>query len=252
MPIEPNSGQYVSFTVVLSALSAVYGNGTTTTISDQDIPVVLDTGTSITYLPANVASPMFSALDAYDDSDNSGLIFVDCNYLTTDPAFTFAFQFGSSDGPTINVGINQFILNEAQALIAQGLVPPPDLPFPADQACLFGIAPTNDIYILGDTFLRAAYVVYDLENHEIALAQTNFNSTETHIVEIVSGIPDVSGVASQVTVAQTATGAGSSSSQVTGTASTSAAGMRLPAADFKAVVIVAVAGIFALLGSPTL
>jgi hypothetical protein len=54
---------------------------------------------------------------------------------------------------------------------------------------------------LGDTFLRSAYVVYDLANNEISLAQTNFNATGTNVVEIGTGtgsVPDATTVANPV------------------------------------------------------
>jgi hypothetical protein len=38
--------------------------------------------------------------------------------------------------------------------------------------------------LLGDTFLRSAYVVYDLDNNEIAMAQANLNSTDTNVQEL--------------------------------------------------------------------
>ena len=67
---------------------------------------------------------------------------------------------------------------------------------------MFGIAPSQGTTsVLGDTFLRSAYVVYDLANNEISLAQTNFNSTSSHVVEIGSGagsVPDATSVTSVI------------------------------------------------------
>ncbi|KAE8419826.1 aspartic peptidase domain-containing protein [Aspergillus pseudocaelatus] len=53
-------------------------------------------------------------------------------------------------------------------------------------ACVFGVVPiTDDSPILfGDTFLRSAYVVYDLDQQQIAIAPTRYNSEDTNIVEI--------------------------------------------------------------------
>lgn len=55
-----------------------------------------------------------------------------------------------------------------------------------NDACVFGVVPiTDDSPILfGDTFLRSAYVVYDLDQQQIAIAPTWFNSEDTNIVEI--------------------------------------------------------------------
>lgn len=39
----------------------------------------------------------------------------------------------------------------------------------------------------GDTFLRSAYVVYDIEKEEIGLAQTKFDSSSSDVVEIGKG-----------------------------------------------------------------
>ena len=62
---------------------------------------------------------------------------------------------------------------------------------------MFGIAPSQGTTsVLGDTFLRSAYVVYDLANNEISLAQTNFNSTSSHVLEIGSGTGSVPGATS--------------------------------------------------------
>ncbi|UZP41314.1 hypothetical protein NXS19_009130 [Fusarium pseudograminearum] len=64
-------------------------------------------------------------------------------------------------------------------------------------ACSFGIAPsTSQVSILGDTFLRSAYVVFDLDNNEISLAQSNFEATGSHILEISKGknaVPSATG-----------------------------------------------------------
>ena len=67
---------------------------------------------------------------------------------------------------------------------------------------MFGIAPSQGTTsVLGDTFLRSAYVVYDLANNEISLAQTNFDSKSSHVVEISSGtgsVPDATSVTSVI------------------------------------------------------
>jgi hypothetical protein len=64
--------------------------------------------------------------------------------------------------------------------------------------------------VLGDTFLRSAYVVYDLQNHEISLAATNFNATSSNILTITkeSGVPDAKGVANPATPTGTVSGGG--------------------------------------------
>jgi hypothetical protein len=41
---------------------------------------------------------------------------------------------------------------------------------------------STDYIILGDSFLRSAYLVYDLENYQIGMAATVFNSAKSNIV----------------------------------------------------------------------
>jgi len=68
--------------------------------------------------------------------------------------------------------------------------------------CIIGISPADgSTPVLGDTFLRSAYVVYDLVNNQISLAQTDFNATSSNIMEITNstGVPSATAVANAVT-----------------------------------------------------
>lgn len=54
-----------------------------------------------------------------------------------------------------------------------------------EQACELYMAPSEEI-ILGDTVLRSAYVVYDLDNYEIALAPAKYGVPENeHDYEVI-------------------------------------------------------------------
>lgn len=50
----------------------------------------------------------------------------------------------------------------------------------------------------------SAYVVYDLENNQVAIAETAFNATDTQIEEIGSNVPEAKTIVGP-TVQQTAT-----------------------------------------------
>ncbi len=116
---------------------------------------------------------------------------------------TFIFAFGGQGGPRINVSLSQFV---TPLLTRDGSVPAFN---DGREACSFGIyGAGNDPILFGDTFLRSAYVVYDLENNQIALAQARFDVEESNIEAFTAGgaIPGVETVASQVTVAQTFSG----------------------------------------------
>lgn len=210
VPVIPNSDDdvYSSFTVTLSSLTLNFTDGSTVSAVDQALPVILDSGTTLTYLPTRIAANIYDELGAVDDTSYTGLVYIDCDYLRNEQGLTFDFQFGGDEGPLVRVPVDELVLDNVKAYISQGLPLPDNVADFEDDVCSFGIQPGSGIYLLGDTFLRSAYAVYDLENNEVALAQANLNSTESNVIEITrsDGIPEVSGVASQVTAAQTATG----------------------------------------------
>lgn len=262
VPVIPDSDTdiYTSFTVTLSSLIVNYTDGSPFTAVSQAIPVILDSGTTLSYLPSRIADNIYAELGAVDDTSFSGLVYIDCGYLRNESGVTFDFQFGGDDGPLVRVPVDELVLDNVKEYIDMGLPLPPDLGF-EDDVCSFGIQPNTGVYLLGDTFLRSAYAVYDLKNNVVALAQANLNSTEQNVVEITSsGIPDVSGVASQVTATQTATGlpgTGDNNNNVpTGTVTSSpsasnseAAGIRaVPAPAWEAVAVAAFAGVAGLMG----
>ncbi|EHL01991.1 putative aspartic-type endopeptidase OPSB [Glarea lozoyensis 74030] len=74
------------------------------------------------------------------------------------------------------------------------------------RACVFGVAPAgSSTAVLGDTFIRSAYLVYDLANNEISIAQTTFNATATNVLEITTGsdsVPSATAVTNPVAASQ--------------------------------------------------
>lgn len=238
LPLEADaqSGTISSFTVAWSSLSITGQQGNTTDVTGSNFaqPVVLDSGTTLTYLPTRIANKVFEMVGAVDMSRTLGSVFIDCDYLTNNPDATLNYGFGGTGGPVIKVAMDELIF-PLTGLFDEGVTARQSLPFA--NTCAFGImnAGSNGVYLLGDTFLRSAYVVYDIDDNQVALAQTNFNSTETNIIEIqasASGIPGVSGVATGVTVSATATqpiGVGKSG---TATATSTAAAIRLSPALF--------------------
>ncbi|ETS77657.1 hypothetical protein PFICI_09719 [Pestalotiopsis fici W106-1] len=256
---EQGYDEIYSFTVPLNALSMSINGAQNDSIALSDpVPVILDSGTTLTYVPSTVVSDIYSAVGAKYAS-NYGISYIDCKYMTSD--LEFGFQFGGSDGPTIVVPADEVVFDTVDTLEEAGYDTPRGLGFDSDDACLFGILPNDEYYLLGDTFLRSAYVLYDLDNYRIAIAQANLNSTTSNVIEITNSstsLPDVTGVASQVQVTQTATGlpgvggGGLPTVTVTGTASASTSGSAgaraVPAPDWMAAVIAAVTGLGVLAG----
>jgi hypothetical protein len=172
LPIQPVDGVYAEFLITLTEISF----GGTAIASNQRVPVLLDSGTSLTYLPNAITSAIYQAVGAQYDS-SQGYAYVHCSIAQNTSTLDYTFS-----SPTISVSMSELVFpidnSRGQPLTFTD----------GSQACVFGIAPAGqDTVILGDTFLRSAYVVYDLANNEISIAQTNFNATKSNVVEVGTG-----------------------------------------------------------------
>jgi hypothetical protein len=233
LPIQQSGGEYAEFLIALTAVSL----GGTTIASDQNVAVLLDSGTSLTYLPNAITSAIYQAVGAQYDS-SQGTAYVPCSFASNTTTLDYTFT-----SPTISVTMAELVLDIA------GADGQPLYFSNGEQACVFGISPAGtSTSILGDTFLRSAYVVYDLSNNEISLAQTKFNVTTTNILEIGTGanaVPSATGVSGAAT-ASGASGAGSVAGQTAAASSKSTAAAPLKtAAPLGAVIAVGAALIFA-------
>lgn len=173
---------YDSFLVPVTSLLAVSGSGTDELTSTEfPIEVVLDSGTTLSYLPSDIAEQIWREVGATYTPD-VGLALLPCRMQNSEGHFSFGFA--GPDGPRINVSMDELVLD----LVTSG--PPPTFisgPFEGEDACEFGIQNSSKSpFLLGDTFLRSAYVVYDLVNNEIGIAQTDFNATDSNIVAFES------------------------------------------------------------------
>ena len=200
LPIQQDaqSQSITSFTVAMSSLDLRTYKGTKSLASNIALPAILDSGTTDTYLPDDLANSILKGVGAVQTKQLGNVIACDLAQRNA----SFNFGFGGSGGPTISVPIDEFVTDivtedGSQAQFDDGTA-----------ACLFGLhGAGSDPILLGDTFLRSAYVVYDLQNNQIGLANTNFNATGTDVQEFSgSSIPGVSTVASAVTVSQTFSG----------------------------------------------
>jgi hypothetical protein len=180
LPVESQSGIYSEFLITLTRLQLG-----TQKISGADLAlaVLLDTGSSLTYLPDALAQELYTAVGAVFDSQ-ANAAYIPCSAASNTTLLTFTFS-----APTIAVEMNELVIDLVTSsgrrpTFSNGVT-----------ACLFGIAPAGTgTSVLGDTFLRSAYVVFDLDNNQIALAPTKFNTTATNVVEIGTGTSAVPGV----------------------------------------------------------
>lgn len=229
VPILPDAQtqNFTSFTVGMTAVSFAFPNGTTHNASLQggSLDAVLDSGTTLSYFPDDIATPLFDALGAYTYSSlgSVGLTMVECGLANAGLELTFRFN----DSVSIVVPADEVVIDAFDSV--NGVIPPE---IPLEDPCLFGIQNSGDslpsegarqidFALLGDTFLRSAYVVYDLDNREIALAQANLNSTDTNVQELTqsSDLASFQGVEEQQESTGTSGGGGGSSGTGTGTGS---------------------------------
>jgi len=229
---------------------------------------VLDSGAMFTYLPTAPVNAIYKLLGAVVSPVSSSFIYVDCGLLspTSGIPTTVNFQFTSSTGPIISVPLNEFVFPLADyAGIADHISQLGTLPF--KNTCLLGLLgadETGGALILGDTFLRSAYLVYDQDSNSVGIAQTVFNATSSNVVDFqagASGFPVVSGVSSAATSSATGSGdtgsvTGGTTSKPTGTGgvasgtSKAAAGIaRPPPFNKRGLAVLGVVGLCSLLGA---
>ena len=197
LPIQQTQGQYVQFLISISAMSFERNGNLQNLTTALPTAAILDSGSSLTYLPDSLTNDIYNAFNVrYSRRQENAL----CNCNLANENITLDFTFTS---PIISVPIQELVIDPNIDPSEQGVVREKrQLRNGGSSTCLFGIAPSGGtLAILGDTFLRSAYVVYDLENNQISLAQTNFNSTTSNVREIGTGsnsVPDASLVSNAV------------------------------------------------------
>ncbi|KAK9372033.1 aspartic peptidase domain-containing protein [Lipomyces chichibuensis] len=192
IPMYPD--YYADFNVTLTGISVssssdangktiVYGTSDALVTDYSTIYTVLDSGTSLATLPLPILTAIVEALglsDAAQYQEQSALYEVDCSVITSDALVEFEFGGKAS----VVVTMDQFIQVLGTDDFGQDVCA---IAMQVSQS----LDPYTESYIIGDTVLRSAYVVYDLENQMIGLAQTSFNSSVTDLYSLsAGGIPN--------------------------------------------------------------
>lgn len=211
--LDSQSDSITSFTVAWTGLK-VTGSGNNGDFSPSDpVAAILDSGTTDTLLPDDIANKIFSGVGVVTTNELGNI--VPCKLANDDLNFTFTF--GGDGGPAVTVPLSEFVV---PIITESGRAPQFKN---GDDACQFAIEAAGQNPILfGDSFLRSAYVVYDLDNQQIALAQTNFNAKDSNgnvqaVASGSSGIPGVTSTATGASVKQTLTGIPRESQEATAT-----------------------------------
>ncbi|MCJ1382651.1 hypothetical protein MMC17_005764 [Xylographa soralifera] len=149
-------------------------------VTDFPTPAVLDTGTPTITVPNDVFMNIASQLNV---TFVNGIAFCDCALANSSATVTFGFG-------SLKIAVPMKSIVELPTANALQLFLHTSQPLQPG-TCIFGIDPistgNSPIMLLGDSFLRSAYVVYDLANNQIGMAATNLNPTGSNIVEIAVG-----------------------------------------------------------------
>lgn len=135
IPAEQSPDRVPRFWVNMESVSLTPPSGGNRVYQGGNMPVFLDSGSTMTLLPPNLTRAIASDFGG-QAPDTNGFIRIDCGLTAVDGTLDFAF-----DGVTIKVPYKE--------LIREVPSNPP--------ACFLGITPSERFTLLGDTFLRSAY-----------------------------------------------------------------------------------------------
>lgn len=157
--------------VNLDSVSHTSSSGKNSKWDDTSMPVFLDTGATLTLLPPSVVETIATDLGS-DGQDDAGFYNLDCGLVNEAGTVDFAF-----DGVTIKVPYKEIIREFGGS----------------SPACYLGISPSEDYALLGDTFLRSAYVVFDLDSDTVFMAQYENCGSEVSSIESSDDLDGLSG-----------------------------------------------------------
>lgn len=165
IPADMSPDMVPRFWVDMKSVSVTPPNKNNQVYANSSIPVFLDSGSTMTLLPPNLTAAIAKDFGV-DAPDANGFFRLDCALTKVNGTLDFAF-----DGVTVRVPYKELIREVPST--------PP--------ACFLGITPSSSFALLGDTFLRSAYVVFDLENHAIWMTQAaNCGSTPAALTNLSS------------------------------------------------------------------
>ncbi|QBZ65888.1 hypothetical protein PoMZ_12855 [Pyricularia oryzae] len=148
---------------------AMSKNGGNKTYSGGNIPIVIDSGSTLSYLPSSVVTAMAMDANALWNSEG-GVYFVKCDKMPADASFDFSFNNGSF---RISVPWRNFFWNTGGNTCVLGAVP---------------IKSGSVTALLGDSFMRSVYTVFDQTSNMVFMAPyANCGSNEQMIPASPSG-----------------------------------------------------------------
>lgn len=153
----------IEFLVGANLISGTDSAGNAVTLGGgAGVVVLLDSGTTVTTLPAALVTSIYNFVGA-----TAGTTRIPCSAKTDTKTINFAFGTG-----VINVSLKELIGDNG------------------DGTCNFLIVPTDsgNPNILGDSVLRSMYVIFDLDKNVASIAPANFDATSSNVIEITPSL----------------------------------------------------------------
>ncbi|KAK2626212.1 hypothetical protein QTJ16_004474 [Diplocarpon rosae] len=136
----------------------------------KGLAVFLDSGGTLTRLPSAIVTAILADFPSAVEDGNSGVYQVDC--AVADIHGTVDFGFGNT---VINVPFQEFMWH-------------------ISDFCYLGLAADDSLPVLGASFLRAAFVVYDQDNQNLHVANSaNCGNNMVAIGKGVDAVPSLTG-----------------------------------------------------------
>jgi hypothetical protein len=162
LPQNASSVTYFYYTVDVESMSFTGNTDKKAFGTTNDI--ILDTGTTLDYVPTQVADAFAAAFDPPAVFDNDfGLYVVVCT--ATVPEFT------------VNIGGVEFTVDPADNLLPLGISDDDGNALCGSGTTDGGAPEAGNIFILGDTFLHNVVVTFNIETEEVTLTQREPYST---------------------------------------------------------------------------
>ncbi|KAJ6780231.1 hypothetical protein PWT90_01958 [Aphanocladium album] len=152
--LVPGPDGAVRYWINMNGLTVNMPNGKTweALVPGANMPIFPDTGATLSHLPRGLVDAIAAGFPGAEFDEQYNQHTVPCALRKQDK--TIDFKFGAA---VIKVSFADFLWE------------------PVDGLCMLGAVPTSDdskTWSLGDSFLRAAYAVFDQDNKNVWLAQS--------------------------------------------------------------------------------
>lgn len=179
------------FQVTLDSIDLENG-GSTNALNVQRL-AVLDSGTTLSLLPTTSYWTLFNSLGLYA-VDNVGAVATKSQVQGWSKSYlTYSFQ-----GKKIQVPLTQ-LFTPLKTLGTQQYITVNGKDEEAWEFLVGDNGGDTGLTVLGDSFIRSAYVAYDLQNNQIGLGQAQYGGAETIQDIVSSGIPSATAPPSAAT-----------------------------------------------------